>query len=688
MSKTSFEVSQIMTKKDQLIDKQEFIQRLYSAVSLIDDERNPSSGTKDNATNHAIDPLINSLLQHLVISSEHDPIFPSMGILLKQQLLEQDLALSAEFYKLVELIDKQFDYLVADKYLKKGVKNLISHLRIPFFKLAINDSTIFTDASHPARMLLNDMLQVGLLWSSDDLKTSPIKEQIEVIVQKIISSSKKDDIHKVFLNAEEQFKHFSDGLIKRAKIFEKRVKESEEGNARAELAKASAKEFLSKITCKKDIPFFVLNMFNKAWERVIFLDLLKDCDEEQSEALASAKQLLVSLQPISTAEELENHKALNAQLIYKLKKGLIKAAYSYNDSDKFFEQLNDHYETNLAQYQSAVTKKDSEAIIRLKPAHIIDDKNENDIDEESLAAVTTVTNEKLSQWIDNVFSELPIDSQNKVRTNSEPTKKSNSTSLETLTNLQMSSWFGLQIEQKNVRVKFCSYIQQIDKYIFVDGAGTKKAEFSSDELNRLFDEKKIEALDSSSAFERAYHLVTDELISAHLKSIQDKQEAEREKARKLEEAKRKADEYAEIEKKLEQAEQLVKVEKDKREKEAALKNSSFDFTESEPTTDLNQSTKEEHERIINNISKLAVGTRVSIEIGGEIKRCRLAAKIASSGKFIFTDQNGYKVMQCIEQELIEMIQLGQLKFRHEEDMFSESLTTVISSMRNLKSDKE
>lgn len=721
----SFEVSRIMTHKQQPIDKQEFIRHLFSAISPIDESEPSSVGSgvsgvsvsevKDVATNQAINPLINPLLQQQVINTEHDPIFPSMFILLKQQLLEQNLTLSEDFFKLVKLIDKLFDSLLIDKYLKKGIKNLISQIRIPFFKLALNDKTLFTETSHPARLLLNDMVKVGLLWSAQDLKTNKIKEQIEAIVQQIISTSKKQDITDVFSSAEEQFKAFSSGLVKRVEIFEKRLRESEEGRARAESAQSSAKKLINQVTCKKNIPLFILNIFNKAWERVIFLELLKGHhknkendetkgnDEKLSEALFTAKQLLVSLQPISNKEEIEKHKALQPQLIDRLKRGLLKVAYPYSEADKFFEQLNHHHETVLAQAKTTIKKKVSQDIIRLKPIDIFDDEPKDDIIEESQSdsatteTTTTVTKtiseNRLNQWTDRVFSELPIDSQNSDIVDDESIEKKANTNLETLADLQKATWFELVVGQRNIRVRFSSYIQQIDKYVFVDGAGSKVAEYSSSELNQLFYDKKIKKLDSSPAFDKAYHLVADEFISAHLKAEQERFERQHKQAQKIKEEQRKAEEIAKIKKKLDQAEQLVKEkqairEKDKREKQAALRKVDLESRERQPAIEVSQLSEEEYSFIIKNISNLALGTRVQLELKGEIIRCQLAAKIAASGKFIFADKNGKKVVQCVERQLVEMFQSGQLKFRQKTGMFDEALTTVITNMRSLKSDKK
>ena len=58
-----------MTNIEQTIDKHVFIQRLFSAISLVDDTSDSSLSIIDVATNQRIDPLIYPLLQQQVINT-------------------------------------------------------------------------------------------------------------------------------------------------------------------------------------------------------------------------------------------------------------------------------------------------------------------------------------------------------------------------------------------------------------------------------------------------------------------------------------------------------------------------------------------------------------------------------------------------------------------------------------------
>ncbi len=84
---------------------------------------------------------------------------------------------------------------------------------------------------------------------------------------------------------------------------------------------------------------------------------------------------------------------------------------------------------------------------------------------------------------------------------------------------------------------------------------------------------------------------------------------------------------------------------------------------------------------------MAVGSWVEIKVGYKMKKCRLAARIASTGKLIFTDRSGIKVKECMDTELINLYEDGNLKVDEEHTLFDKAFSSVISNMRSLKAEK-
>ena len=83
---------------------------------------------------------------------------------------------------------------------------------------------------------------------------------------------------------------------------------------------------------------------------------------------------------------------------------------------------------------------------------------------------------------------------------------------------------------------------------------------------------------------------------------------------------------------------------------------------------------------------LAVGSWVEFEIDGHIRKCRLAAKISSTGKYIFTNRTGVKGKECFVDELKDMYRSGEASLDSENSEFDRALESIISKLRDRKCD--
>ncbi len=62
-------------------------------------------------------------------------------------------------------------------------------------------------------------------------------------------------------------------------------------------------------------------------------------------------------------------------------------------------------------------------------------------------------------------------------------------------------------------------------------------------------------------------------------------------------------------------------------------------------------------------------------------RCRLAAFIRPTGKYIFVNRNGMKVAEKTQQELAQALQRGHVRPLDNSMLFDRALETVVSSLR-------
>jgi hypothetical protein len=85
------------------------------------------------------------------------------------------------------------------------------------------------------------------------------------------------------------------------------------------------------------------------------------------------------------------------------------------------------------------------------------------------------------------------------------------------------------------------------------------------------------------------------------------------------------------------------------------------------------------------IDKLNAGNWLELKLNDKFVRCKLAARIVSSDKFIFVNRSGNKVAEYLSDELAVAYQLGNIKLLDGDALFDRALESVISSLRSMKS---
>ncbi|MFD2229882.1 DUF1631 domain-containing protein [Alkalimarinus sediminis] len=86
------------------------------------------------------------------------------------------------------------------------------------------------------------------------------------------------------------------------------------------------------------------------------------------------------------------------------------------------------------------------------------------------------------------------------------------------------------------------------------------------------------------------------------------------------------------------------------------------------------------------IESLRVGSWLEFHEDGKIVRCKLAALIRVTGKYIFVDRSGIKIADKNKSELLEMAQLGQVNILNDGLLFDRALESVIGNLRNNRQD--
>lgn len=239
----------------------------------------------------------------------------------------------------INLVSMLFDFILDDDDLPTAMKALIGRLQIPLLKVAIIDRTFFNAESHPARRLLNLLAKAGIGWSSRDPAGDALYQRIEGVVLRILNDF-SDDLS-LFDELLEDFTAFFDQQQKREEVVDKRTRETEEGRARAELARAMVQQTLTRRMAGKQLPPVAVRLLQEGWRNVLYINCLKEGTESENwkQAVKVVDAVIWSVLPQPGADWAARLQSLAPKLANSLKKGLASVNYDALGTEAMLREL-------------------------------------------------------------------------------------------------------------------------------------------------------------------------------------------------------------------------------------------------------------------------------------------------------------------------------------------------------------
>jgi len=446
----------------------------------------------------------------------------SLGASLPQFVIHGNQASFGQFNEdMIDIISMLFDFILEDKNLKPEIKSIIARLQIPMLKVGLVDKTFFSNRRHPARTLLNELAYAGLSWDEKDPTAESMFDKISSIAEKVIKDFDNDV--SLFADLLEEFIEFKDKNEQRAKIFERRIKEAEEGKAKSETARNSVNKALRKACKGRHIPNVVKSLLKNVWSHVMLLERLKDDDEGWQRRVKIAELLVSSVQSVSTAKELDKLTSKVPLLIKSLRKGMNLISFSPIESSTLFDQLERCHLDIVGEAKKLINEASKEQILRLPAIDVNRKMQEQTYDEHEVVGDALVENIVIE---DIAFTGMSVEDVHieevgfsRVETGEVYEKKLTEPveidieTMQTVEQLRAGSWLELKIDDEYKRCKLAAIIAATGKYIFVNRNGMKMAEFLTEELCQYFQLGNIKILDDEALFDRALESVIYNLRS-------------------------------------------------------------------------------------------------------------------------------------------------------------------------------
>jgi hypothetical protein len=204
----------------------------------------------------------------------------------------------------LDIVARMFDELFDDPKVPIALKGLIGRLQLPFLKVAIADKELFTRKTHPARLMLDTLGQIGLRLPSEWDDQTALFPRMESNVQRVVDGYQEsvEIFDEVRADLEQVLAEDDARVAKEMEAEQEKLRRAES----LALAKSVAQEEISKrVQSAAAAPRPVVEFLVKEWIKYLVVVIARDGAESAlaKSALETIDQLLWSVAPKASPEE-------------------------------------------------------------------------------------------------------------------------------------------------------------------------------------------------------------------------------------------------------------------------------------------------------------------------------------------------------------------------------------------------
>ncbi|MGH8118925.1 MAG: DUF1631 family protein, partial [Rhodanobacteraceae bacterium] len=363
--------------------------------------------------------------------------------------------LQPEHRDAVDLVGLLYDGLLTETRTEGVAQQLLSNLQVPLLRVALADSDFFTVRNHPARRLLNLVLETANLWLDlgGDRFDTALHQRLKRSVDRVAADF-QGDMGVIRREADELETHLK-LISRRAEIAERRQVEAAQGRDRLHDARAAANRAIGKRLEGKAPPPLARALLENAWADALTLTLLRE--GENSDAYRSRLAVVDQLLGPSAGRD-------NDKLASELVHGLTQVGLQAGEADHIARSA---LELRLRMAPTATTPPPSqtELLIHLKSRR----KTGTPAATPTTTAATTAT-----------ATPEPAPPQ-------APLTPAERRAFEDLTRLSFGAWLEFTVNQQGQKVarKLVWYNPASGNCLLVSAHGTAAPERTLDRIARL-----------------------------------------------------------------------------------------------------------------------------------------------------------------------------------------------------------
>jgi hypothetical protein len=383
----------------------------------------------------------------------------------------------------VDLVGMIFRYMLDDPNINDAVKSILSHLHTPYLKLALMDKDFLDNHKHPARVLLNQMAELGGRWVKDE-KDRNVLPKIKIIVETILKGYVDDA--SIFDTLLEDFSRFKEALEKRARMVEKRNTESQQGLERLELSRQHADDEIQNRLQQANIPAAIGTLLRKPWADFLSFNLLRHGDKSLTweAALKVVDGVIWSVIPSQTTGSKEDFQRRQIDLETSVSEGLSTIGYDAEASKTLLASMHEAHE--LA-YHQVMLDEAHQASAATEISSTVSTTTESPITQTISSSAENQTPQhspanKHQDQATNTKNEQPhqkpvTTAKAKAKASKAPPQlsKEEQRMVNKLKDISFGTWFTFKDGETLKQLKLAWFSKVSSHYMFVDQSGIKQA---------------------------------------------------------------------------------------------------------------------------------------------------------------------------------------------------------------------
>ncbi len=379
----------------------------------------------------------------------------------------------------IDIVSMLFENILDDPRLAPALRVVIARLQVPVLKVALRDRRVFGQSEHPARCLINELADASTGWTQPaEPENDPLYSKMTAVVDRVVERY-RDDV-RVFDVALRDFRYFRERERERAEAIEERTRQAAEGNLKVEAAREAVQaEVEQRIDAQ--VPDVVRRLLEEAWFRVLFITAVREGREGDAwrHQVGVMDQLVWSVRPKSDAAERQRMLELMPRLLQDLREGLNAIMYNPYEMTQLFRELE-------AVHLKCLTPGAEPPVGNAGTAPVSQ-------------AQTSAQDAGGPAANRSVWGDRPADAEDLARVQA----------------LSRGEWFDLRDQDPPVRAKLSARLNGGQRYVFVNRAGFRVAEYSAEDLARALREGDVMELAEVVAFDHALERVIETLKEIH-----------------------------------------------------------------------------------------------------------------------------------------------------------------------------